>query len=381
MARLEPTNENQLVEAMQSALADRRRLQILGLGSNREIGHPVEADDELVTTGLSGILSYDPAELVLTAGAGTRLSEVEAALAEARQHFAFEPFRPAALFGAEDQTLGGMLAAGLAGPRRLQAGSVRDHVLGFAGVSGRGERFKAGGKVVKNVTGFDLSKIMAGSWGTLAVVSEVSFKVVPVPETEATVAVSGLSDAEAAAFLARAAGAPAEISGAAIADGRALVRLEGIADSVDYRAFVVKDLAGGSIEVLDRDASRAAWAGLRDAAGFAEKTGTVWRVSCIPSEGPKLVEALRSEVELEAVYDWQGGLIWLRFADEDPQAVRLRARLVELGGGHATLIRAPEDVRMANHCFQPQVPAVAALSARIREAFDPMGLMNPGRMG
>lgn len=380
MARLEPTTEDQLVEAMQSALADKRRLQIMGLGSKREIGHPVEADDELITTGLSGILSYDPAELVLTARAGTMLSEVEAALAEARQHFAFEPFRPAALFGAEDQTLGGMLAAGLAGPRRLQAGSVRDHVLGFAGVSGRGERFKAGGKVVKNVTGFDLSKIMAGSWGTLAVVSEVSFKVVPVPETEATVAVSGLSETEAAAFLARAAGAPAEISGAAISAGRALVRLEGIAASVDYRAEVVKGLTDGEVETLDPDASRAAWAGMRDAAGFAGKPGVVWRISCIPAEGPKLVEALRAEVALDAVYDWQGGLIWLRFDGDEAHAGPLRARLAELGGGHATLIRAPEDVRMANHCFQPQAPAVAALSARIREAFDPMGLLNPGRM-
>ncbi len=381
MARLEPTNGDQLVEAVQSALADNRRLEILGLGSKRGIGRPVEADDELVTAGLSGILAYDPAELVMTARAGTKFSEVEAALTEARQHFAFEPFRPAALFGTQDQTLGGILGAGLAGPRRLQAGSVRDHVLGFAGVSGRGEMFKAGGKVVKNVTGFDLSKVMAGSWGTLAVISELTFKVLPVPETEATVAVSGLSDAEAAAFLARATGSSAEVSGAAISEGRALVRLEGIASSVDYRAGVVQALTDAAVEVLDRDASRAVWSALRDAAGFADRPGVVWRVSCIPTQGPKLVEALRAEFEVEAIYDWQGGLVWLRIAGDDPKASRLRALLAEVGGGHATLIRAPEPVRLATHCFQPPEPGVAALSTRLSAAFDPMGILNPGRMG
>ena len=378
MLTFRPETEAQLVEAVQAAIAERRRLEILGLGSKRAIGRPVQADAVLDLSGLKGILAYDPAELVLTARAGTPLSEIEAAMGEARQHFAFEPFRPAALLGSADQTLGGLVAAGLAGPRRIQAGSVRDHVLGFSGVSGRGEAFKAGGKVVKNVTGFDLSKLMAGSWGTLAVLSEITLKALPRPETAQTLAVSGLSEAEGGAFLAAAMGSAADVTGAAMAGGQALVRLEGIAPSVAYRAGLIRALTGGEVTVHDAAASAATWAAIRDGAAFADRPGVVWRVSCAPSAGPGLVAALRGEMPVEAVYDWQAGLVWLRL--DAPHAELLRTHLARAGGGHATLIRADAPTRRATPCFQPQDPALAALTQRVRAAFDPLGLFNPGRM-
>lgn len=376
MAHLRPDTAAQVLEAVQSAQAQGRRLEILGLGSKRGIGRPVEADDILDLSGLSGILSYDPAELVLTARAGTPLSLIEAELAEARQHFAFEPFRPSALFGASDQTLGGILAAGLAGPRRLQAGSVRDHVLGFAGVSGRGEAFKAGGKVVKNVTGFDLSKVMAGSWGTLAVLTEVTFKVLPRPETEATLAVPGLTPAEATRLMAAAMGSAAEVSGAGLAGGRVLLRLEGIAPSVADRLRLLQGLAPAG-EVVQGAVSAALWADLRD--GALAGSGVIWRVSCPPAQGPALAARLERDLGADTMLDWQGGLIWARLP-EGPQAAAVRALLAGHGGGHATLIRAGADARRAHPCFQPPEAGLQALTARLRAAFDPMGLLNPGRM-
>ena len=378
MQRFRPETPAQVVDAVQTALTEHRPLEVLGLGSKCGIGKPPVQTDVLDLSLLTGILSYDPAELVLTARAGTPLSQIEFALSEANQHFAFEPFQPRSLLGTQDQTLGGMLAAGLAGPRRISAGSVRDHVLGFAAVSGRGEAFKAGGKVVKNVTGFDLSKLMAGSWGTLAVLTEVTFKTLPRPETEATLAVPNMTDTEVMKFLSDAMGSPAEVSGTAFADGRALVRLEGIAPSVAYRADLVKALSPGPVEMLDQAASRATWAAIRDGAALANIQGVIWRISCPPTQGLALVAALRQETPAKAVLDWQGGLIWL--ALPDPVADRLRVLLTQHGGGHATLIRADESTRRATACFQPQGTALAALTARVKTAFDPEGILNPGRM-
>lgn len=367
---MRPETEAQVVEAVQTALSEGRPLEVVGLGSKRAIGKPVRGE-VLDLSALSGILSYDPAELVLTARAGTPLSVIQAAMDAARQHLAFEPFQPGALLGTQDQTLGGMVAAGLAGPRRLQAGSVRDHVLGFQAVSGRGEAFKAGGKVVKNVTGFDLSKVMAGSWGTLAVLTEVTVKTLPRPETVLTLAAE-MSEVDAATFLARAMGSSAEVSGAGIVQGRALVRLEGIAASVAYRAGLIRALA----EV--REVDSAIWADLRDGAVVADGPGPVWRISCTPSRGPGMVAALRALGPVDAAYDWQGGLIWAR---TDVSAGQLRAVLASHGGGHATLIRGDDALRRAVPCFQPQEPGLAALTDRVKAAFDPMGLLNPGRMG
>jgi glycolate oxidase FAD binding subunit len=291
-----------------------------------------------------------------------------------------------------------VLAANLSGPRRLKAGAARDHILGVNAVSGRGEAFKSGGRVVKNVTGYDLSKLMAGSWGTLAVATDVIFKVLPAAETETTLAIRGLLDEEATAAMALAVGSSAEISSAAhlpegIAgsvcassiggDAATLLRIEGFGPSVAYRSAGVKDLlkAAGPIDEISGDASKNLWREIRDCTPFTDGTERpVWRVSMAPSEAHKMTLALRMGAPAEAFYDWQGGLVWLRMQD-DPEADMLRTLVKKFGGGHATLVRASPSLRAALPVFEPQPPALAALSARLKSEFDPKDLLNPGRMG
>jgi len=400
MTTFTPTTAQEVLNIVRWAAAEEAPLEVLGHGSKRDIGRPVQTEHVLDLSQLSGITLYEPEELVLSAKAGTPISEIDALLAEHNQQLAFEPMDYGPLFGGESGhgTIGGVLGANLSGPRRIKAGAARDHVLGVYAVSGRGEAFKSGGRVVKNVTGYDLSKLMAGSWGTLAVVTEVTFKVLPAPETETTVAFSGLDDAQAAAAMAAATGSSAEVSGAAhlpVAvvsrflggafghEARTVLRLEGFGPSVKYRTGILRTVLAeaGPMELLSAEESQRLWREIRDCAPFSDGTAMpVWRVSMTPSEGYKMVDALRREAGVNAFYDWQGGLIWLRMETPDPEAEPLRRQIGRFGGGHATLVRAEPVVRAALPVFQPQPPALAALSARLKEQFDPKGILNPGRM-
>jgi len=273
-----------------------------------------------------------------------------------------------------------------AGPRRLSAGAARDHLLGFSGVNGRGEAFKSGGRVMKNVTGYDLSKLLAGSWGTLAVLDQVSVKVLPAPDQTATLLLKGLNDGAAVKAMCAAMGSPHEVSGAAHLRGTTALRVEGVAPSVQARLKALRELltdSAAAMEELDTLASRAFWREVRDAVPLdAGADGIVWRLSCPPSEGPAIVSRIRThQPELKVLYDWSGGLVWLALppsADADHAMVRAALGTT---GGHATLIRAPEVLRAAVPVFQPRPPALAALSQRVKESFDPKGLFNPGRMG
>ncbi|NGO53129.1 FAD-binding protein [Allomesorhizobium camelthorni] len=399
MTTLSPTTAAETRAAIQWALGEESQLEIVGHGSKRGIGRPLQTEHTLDLSKLSGVTLYEPAELVLSAKAGTSLADIEKLLAENGQQLAFEPMNYGPLLGGQPGrgTIGGVLAANLSGPRRLKAGAARDHILGVNAVSGRGEAFKSGGRVVKNVTGYDLSKLMAGSWGTLAVATDVIFKVLPAAETETTLAIRGLLDEEATAAMALAVGSSAEISSAAhlpegIADrvsggaigGEAatLLRIEGFGPSVAYRAAAVKDIlkAAGPIDEITGDASKALWRDVRDCIPFADGTQRpVWRVSMAPSEAHKMTLALRMETPAEAFYDWQGSLVWLRM-QADPEAELLRALVKKFGGGHATLVRASPSHRASLPVFEPQPSALAALSARLKSEFDPKGLLNPGRM-
>ncbi|TIP85559.1 MAG: 2-hydroxy-acid oxidase, partial [Mesorhizobium sp.] len=269
---------------------------------------------------------------------------------------------------------------------------------GIAAVSGRGEAFKSGGRVVKNVTGYDLSKLMANSWGTLAVLTDVTFKVLPAAETEVTLALRGLLDDHAAAAMALALGSSAEVSSAAhlpervaarVASGSlgstaaTLLRVEGFGPSVAYRISALKDLLGnaGPLEEVSGEISRSVWRDIRDCAPFVDGLEKpVWRVSLAPAQGHLMVLALRMQAAVDAFYDWQGGLIWLRMEHGDPEADLLRGLLRQYGGGHATLVRAAPSHRAAVPVFEPQAPKLAALSARLKAEFDPKNILNPGRM-
>lgn len=396
MTTFTPTSAAEVLDTVKWAVSEETTLELLGSGTKRGIGRPVEAEHVLDLTGLTGVTLYEPEELVLSVRAGTPLAEIEALLEKHGQQLAFEPMDCSALLGSGGSgTLGGTLAANLAGPRRLKAGSARDHVLGIAAVSGRGDAFKSGGRVVKNVTGYDLSKAMAGSWGTLAAVTDVTFKVLPAAEDESTLALRGLTDDQASIVMAAAMGSSAEVSSAAHlpegvagsvaglgSDAATLVRVEGFGPSVKSRVDLLKKLFADAreIELHSGKNSRALWRGIRDCAPFADGTEKpVWRISVAPTAGHDVALAIRQHAPATVFYDWQGGLVWLRMEGGD-EASLVRQAVAKFGGGHATLLRAPVDVRTSVPVFHPQPTALSTLSARLRKEFDPRTILNPGRM-
>ncbi|MFO1209781.1 MAG: FAD-binding protein [Amaricoccus sp.] len=328
--------------------------------------------ERLSTAGLSGITLYEPGALTLVVRAGTPLADVEATLAAEGQMLPFEPFDARPLTGANGvPTVGGMAATNASGPRRIQAGACRDGMIGVRFVDGTGTIVKNGGRVMKNVTGLDLVKLMAGSHGTLGVLTEVAFKLLPRPETTATLVLDGLDPAAAGSAMRAALATPYQVSGAAHHASRTLLRLEGFAASVEHRA---RALAAA----LDRfgtarvEEGPGGWAEVRDAAAFAGRDGAVWRISVRPTDGPPLAARL---APAETILDWGGGLVWV-LADPDAD---VRAAMAGVAG-HATLVRAAPEVAARRGVFHPEPPAVAAIAAGLRARFDPRGILNPGRM-
>lgn len=399
MTTFTPGSAEEVLSTVQWAVSENAPLEILGHGSKRGIGRPPQAEHTLDLSKLAGVTLYEPAELVLSARAGTPLAEIENLLTENGQELAFEPMDFGPLLGGEPGrgTIGGTLSANSSGPRRIKAGAARDHILGINAVSGRGEAFKSGGRVVKNVTGYDLSKALAGAWGTLAVATDVTFKVLPAAETETTLVLSGLLDESAVAAMAVAMGSSAEVSGAAhlpetvaariggaLPGGPATVlRVEGFGPSVAYRIAHLAQIfgLGDAAVTIAGEESKQIWRAIRDCIPFAGSTEKpVWRVSMAPSEAHRMVLALRMDTAVDAFFDWAGGLAWLRMEGE-PEAELLRRLIKQFGGGHATLVRASPSQRATIPVFEPQPPALAALSARLKVEFDPAGILNPGRMG
>lgn len=330
----------------------------------------------LSVAGLSGITLYEPGALTMVAQAGTPVAEVEAALAKENQRLAFEPMDHRGLVGTQGvPTVGGMFAANVSGPRRISVGAARDFLLGVRFVDGQGTVVKNGGRVMKNVTGYDLVKLMSGSFGTLGVLSEVSFKVLPCPETQASLVLHGLQDEAAVAAMSRAMGSAFEVSGA-LHDPLArqtVLRVEGFEASVAYRVSQLQDLLKlPQMSVMDAVASTEFWEQQRDVAAFHGAEGDIWRLSCKPSLAPELAERAGAAAHL---FDWAGGLIWLRMAG----GTDLRARL---GGfdGHATLVRADEQTKARLGVFHPEAAGVARLTAGLRARFDPRGVFNANLM-
>ncbi len=396
---LKPRDAKDVEAAVQWALAESKTLEIVGHGSKRGIGRAAQWDLSLDLSDLSGVTLYEPDELILSARAGTPIAEIEALLAKNNQELAFEPIDYGPVFGAAPSpdgksrgTIGGVLGANLSGPRRIKAGAARDHFLGFTAVSGRGETFKSGGRVVKNVTGYDLCKVLAGSWGTLAAMTDVTVKVLPRAETEQTVLVLGLDDAAAARAMSAAMGSSNDVSGAAhfpaplaasVQAGAGspitVLRLEGVAPSVAHRRRALETLLKplGEIAVLEQAASRDVWRVIRNVIPFTGGARALWRISVAPTRGHEVAAAIGEGAEL--YYDWAGGLIWAALpAVDDGGAARVRRAVA--ANGHATLVRAPAAIRASVTVFEPQGAGLAALSRRVKESFDPKGLFGPGRM-
>ena len=336
MDTLKVRDAKDVEQVVRAAIAGDQPLEIIGHGSKRLIGQPMATNAVLDLSALDAVTSYEPNELIVTLQAGAPLSDVMSLIDSKNQQFAFEPVDTAPLLGTTGLgTVGGMIAAGLAGPRRVKAGGARDHLLGAHAVSGFGDSFKTGGKVVKNVTGYDLCKLLAGSWGTLAVMTEVTLKVMPKPEGERTLVLRALDDLAANRAMTVALGSPFDVSGAAHVPASALrsevdgldrlgspreaitlLRLEGTVASATHRAAALAvALKGfGEAQVVEDAESAEIWTSVRDVRPLAAKgplgAWPVWRIVCPPASGGALGQTLSRQSGGDVIYDWGGGLIW-----------------------------------------------------------------------
>jgi glycolate oxidase FAD binding subunit len=393
---LRPDSDGALADVVRRAAAARTTIEIVGGGSKRDLAGPVATTTRIALDGLSGIVAYESAELVLTARPGTPLRTITALLGEHGQMLAFEPPDWTDLLGTTGTTptLGGTVACNASGPRRIRAGACRDHMLGVAAISGAGTVFKGGGKVVKNVTGYDLPKLLAGSFGTLAIMTELTIKVLPRPEAAYTVVLFGLDDRAAIAALRDAAATPFEPSGlahlpkpAAARHGfdraATLIRLEGTAATLAHRhdGLVARLSSPAPNATLDQAETAALWRAVSAVAPFLANAGTIWRASVAPASGPAFVEQVGAD---DHFYDWAGGLVWLGFAapadDTDDAATRITAAIEAAGGGHAIIFRTHAGTIPRLRTVPQQPHALAALSRRVKAAFDPFGILNPGRL-
>ncbi|ABE41355.1 FAD-binding protein [Rhodopseudomonas palustris] len=407
MDTLKVRDAQEVEDAVRAAIANEQPLEIIGHGTKRPVGQPMATNAVLELSALNAVTAYEPNELIITVQAGAPVADVLSLIDSRNQQFAFEPINTSLLLGTPETegTIGGMIAAGLAGPRRIKSGGARDHLLGAHAVSGFGESFKAGGKVVKNVTGYDLCKLLAGSWGTLAVMTEVTLKVTPRPESERTLVLRGLDDVTANRAMTQALGSPYDVSGAAHLPGSALrttggaladiaspdqaltlLRLEGITSSASHRAQSLREAlkSFGTADLIEDEASADLWRAVRDVEPFAASgpraLWPVWRIVCPPASGGAFGQALQRESGGEVIYDWGGGLIWAALPPAaDGHAKALRQRVDKIGG-HASLIRASDEVRASVDVFQPQPSGLAALGLRVKHSFDPRNILNRGRL-
>jgi len=386
-----PASEPDACAFVASAIAARTPLAIVGGGTRAGLGRPTQTQATLSSAGLTGITLYEPAEMVIGARAGTPLAEVQRTLADRGQMLPFEPMDHRALFGTTGEpTIGAVAAGNISGPRRINAGAARDALIGIRLVNGKGEAIKSGGRVMKNVTGLDLVKLVAGSFGTLGFLTEVIFRVLPMPERVVTLVWHGRSDKAGVALLSAALGSPFEPfapahlpAGIGGSQARTLLRLENFSDSIDYRKGELQALlsAYDQPELIEGEESTSLWEQVRDARVFAGTDEAVWRLSLTPGNGPKAMAALVSTLPgARWFYDWGGGLVWLGVpAQGDAGAAAIRAVLKPLGG-HATLVRAPDAIRASVPVFEPLAEPLMRVTAGIKTSFDPAGVFEPGRM-
>lgn len=397
-----PAAEWELQSMIARLAREKRGIEVVGHGALRNTGRVASSDVVLTTSGLKGVTLYEPTELVMSARSGTPVVEIEQILAARGQMLAFEPVDLGPATGAPGGALsiGGVFATNFSGSRRIAVGSARDNLLGVRAVNGRGELFKSGGRVMKNVAGIDVARGLTGSWGTLAVMTEVTFKVAPLPQTMQTLAFVGLPDDLAIEALGIAMATPLEVSGAVhlpkncaerlkvpklkgVGQSLTLLRLETFSTSIDERKEKLKTalkVYGKPIE-LDPEETFGLWSEFRTVSVMPFSTDTsLWRISTLPTKAPEIVAAIQKFMHAVAFYDWSGALVWLEVpAAADAGAADVR-RAVAVRGGHATLIRAEPEIRSTVDVFEPLKPEIERLTRGIKSAFDPSGLLNRGRM-
>jgi glycolate oxidase FAD binding subunit len=397
---LRPADAPQAAEIIARAAADNTPLRIHAGNSKDAFGRPVETQNTLDLSHLSGILDYEPAELFIAARAATPLQTILDEIEIHGQMLAFEPPDWRALLNTENHpTIGGTVACNLAGPRRVRAGAARDHFLGFSAIDGRGDLWKAGGKVVKNVTGYDMCKLQSGAFGTLSVLLDCTMRLLPKPETSSSILYLGLSDAEAVRIMSAALNSPHEVSAAAhlpahfaarsasaagFPSGQSVtaLRLEGPRPSVAYRAGALESLHRPGIEIGEAESARF-WQEIASVQKLLGNTETIlWRVCTTPTASPAILRQVRDQIDgAEGFYDWGGGLLWIELdptlTDTGESVIR---SAIAKPGGHATLLRASPSQRARIPVFQPLAAPLEALTRRVKSGFDPRGILNPGRM-
>ncbi len=386
MSLYHPESAAEAADIVMQAVQDKTALRLTGGGTKSQIGKPFEAKATVSTTKMSGITLYEPSELVIGAKAGTPLAELVKTLDAQGQFLPFEP-QDWRMFldSSGEATVGGMAATRASGPRRIWGGSCRDSMIGVTFVNGRGEVIKSGGRVMKNVTGLDLVKLQGGAWGTLGLLTEVIFKVVPKPERVTTLVWNGLNDRRAIDLLNSALASPFEPTGAAHlpAEGKTVLRLEGFDFSIRYRTEALsKRLADyGQPDVIEDEESRSLWHDIRDIRSFAGSGLAVWRITCAPKDGPELVSAIASNRDIKVFYDWGGGLIWLVTAESGEAGASIIRSVTARFGGDAMLVRGSSRLRAEIAVFQPMATPLARLTEKMRASLDPHSLFNPGLMG
>jgi glycolate oxidase FAD binding subunit len=397
-----PPSEDELSALIAQAAAQALPVEICGNRSKRNIGRPMQVATRISAAGLRGVTLYEPTELVLSARAGTPLAEIEALLDRNGQELAFEPNHLEALVKGEGDaspTIGGIIATNSSGARRILNGSARDHLLGVRAVTGRGEAIKSGGRVMKNVTGYDLARGLVGSWGTLAALTEVTLKVMPKAEETRSLIFLNLPDEAAINAMCRAMGSPFEVSGTAhlpaafverlgipdiakLAQPVTALRLENFSPSLSYRIGKLHDELKpfGAIYELDDARSRSFWSDIRGLVFLKGSDWPLWRITTAPDLSAKIVSALKAQLDCHAAYEWSGGLIWIEVSPATDAGATVLRRIIAEHPADAMLVRASQATRGAVDVFQPLPEVNMTLIKGLKEAFDPQRILNPGRM-
>ncbi len=373
-------NPEQVTDFVRAAREAKSPFEIVAGGTRRSVGKPMNDLPQLDVSGLSGIIKYEPEELIVTAQPSTSLAEITAVLAQKNQRLGFDPADWSRLLGSNGvATLAGAASCDASGSGRLRHGSARDSLLAFQAVNGLGEHFRGGAKVVKNVTGFDLPKLVCGAHGTLCVLTEMTFRVFPKPQFAATLCLSDVTPEIGFAALRKIALSALEPAGLAYlpaammpnaGQGAALIKLEGAAKPLEEKLAMAHGLLGNTASRIDEDP----FASIGNGEKFADLPGHVWRVMIAPSDAPRVAKELNLQHWLG---DWAGGVIWLAASPSDASRIRAIAASFK---GQAMLLRAGSDARAALGLYAPQAPALAALGRAVKAAFDPLSLFNPGRL-
>jgi glycolate oxidase FAD binding subunit len=377
-------NPAQALEFVRAAREAKTPFEIVAGGTRRSVGRPLNGLPVLDVSDLSGIVKYEPEELILTARPATKLAEINAVLGEKNQRLGFDPADWSRLLGSNGATtLAGAVSCDASGSGRLRHGGARDSLLGFQAVNGLGESFRAGGKVVKNVTGFDLPKLVCGAYGTLCVLTEMTFRVYPKPQHAAILCLSDVTPDIGLAALRRIVHSALEPAGLAYlpasmlaqaqfdgGQGAGLIKLEGAGKALEEKIAMAHGLLGDGLLRIEDDMFGA----LGNGEKFAASAGDVWRVMIAPSDAAHVVKELNARHWLA---DWAGGLIWLSAHPSDAARIRKVAAGAQ---GQAMLLRASPESRDSLGLYAPQPPALAALNRAVKAAFDPLSLFNPGRL-